>query len=110
MEAKELYNVCEGKKNSRKEIFESVQGKRNWWRLGLLLFLKRNLNWLIIIYIIKFFIIIKIKIHFFFNLSQKISCFEILKPYLKPFISLKVFEILSIPFLIFNNSSVNNYL
>lgn len=29
MEAKELYNVCEGKKNSRKEIFESVQGKRN---------------------------------------------------------------------------------
>lgn len=89
MEAKELYNVCEGKKNSRKEIFESVQGKRNWWRLGLLLFLKRNLNWLIIIYIIKFFIIIKIKIHFFFNLSQKISCFENFETF---FIS-KIFEI-----------------
>lgn len=29
MKAKELYNVCEGKKNFRKEIFESVQGKRN---------------------------------------------------------------------------------
>lgn len=33
-----------------------------------------------------FFVVMKIKIYFFCNLSQKISCFEILKPYLKPFV------------------------
>lgn len=78
MKAKELYNVCEGKKNSRKEIFESVQGKRNWWRLGKSFVIFKTEFEFIIIFIIKFFV---------------------------------VFEILSIPFLIFNNSSVNiNYL
>lgn len=81
MKAKELYNVCEGKKNSRKEIFESVQGKRNWWRLGKsFVIFKTEFELIIIIFIIKFFV---------------------------------VFEILSIPFLIFDikYSSVNiNYL
>lgn len=47
---------------------------------------KTEFELIIIIYIIMFFVVMKIKIYFFCNLSQKISCFEILKPYLKPFV------------------------